>query len=166
MHTLTIPRVLHVDRSNYVIVRIEGDDHAFRFPPLQEAALLAQIVAKSWGAWTIAKETSDPTEATRENAKAWRYFCAVLGATWYHPTKDLDSGDWFGCETDADWLRYGRDVNAELTEAGYTQEHLAALFSPVGNRLVEQLLPTKAEVDKTANFTKAPKARPRKRSLI
>ncbi len=99
-----IERLPCPQRPGYLTVDLSAGPHAFRLPTWSEATRLAEFAG------------SRPDGV----ASSVEYFALVVGVAWHHEGLELEAEYPIDDPTPSSLVRYGRAVERELEEAGYT----------------------------------------------
>ena len=132
------------DKPGYVRVPLEGRDvHAFRLPTWSEATRLAEF--------SQARPTAD--------ANRREFLALLIGASWYHEALRLEAEYPIDDPSPANLIRFGRAVERELEEEGYTLAEVEALGGALLDASTARVRLRKAETqeaEKLADFSEPP----------
>jgi hypothetical protein len=116
-------------KPGYVTVQLPRGPHAFRLPTWSEAKRIAEYTRTrpGWVERTVQHEGQELTIPLPPESVEAEYCALVVGASWHHETHDLEAAYPTDDPSPANLVRYARDVERELEEAGYHHTEVATL---------------------------------------
>jgi hypothetical protein len=120
--------------------------HVFRAPRLALASELVKSLDLS-GLDEVVE--SEGFHKVAQTAALTDDMAALIGATWHHPTLELETPAKADGQT---WAAYGAAVSNELHEEGYTLVQVLALAVPVYAHTLNTLLAIRTGEQRAAGF--------------